>query len=121
LALAHADALHGPGWVLVGDAAHLMHPLAGQGLNMGFGDVLTLAATLGAREPWRSVGDPRLLARYARERRGPVLAMSQVTDALLHLFANPTPLAREFRNRGLTLVNRLSPLKRLLTQGALGR
>jgi 2-polyprenyl-6-methoxyphenol hydroxylase-like FAD-dependent oxidoreductase len=47
--------------------------------------------------------------------------MGQVTDALLHLFASPTPLVREFRNRGLTLVNRLSPLKRLLTQGALGR
>jgi 2-polyprenyl-6-methoxyphenol hydroxylase-like FAD-dependent oxidoreductase len=121
LALAHAEVLQGPGWVLVGDAAHLMHPLAGQGLNMGFGDVLTLAATLAAREPWRGLGDTRLLARYARERRGPVRAMSQLTDALLHLFAHPAPLAREFRNRGLTLVNRLSPLKRLLTQGALGR
>jgi 2-polyprenyl-6-methoxyphenol hydroxylase-like FAD-dependent oxidoreductase len=121
LALAHAEALHGPGWVLVGDAAHLVHPLAGQGLNLGFGDVQVLAATLATREPWRSLADPRLLARYARERHGPVRAMAQVTDALLHLFASPAPLAREFRNRGLTLVNRLSPLKRLLTQGALGR
>ena len=121
LAQAHAEALHGPGWVLVGDAAHLVHPLAGQGLNLGLGDVLALAATLAAREPWRSLADPKLLARYARERHAPVRAMVQVTDALLHLFASPAPLAREFRNRGLTLVNRLSPLKRLLTQAALGR
>ena len=121
LALAHAEALHGPGWVLVGDAAHQVHPLAGQGLNLGLGDVQALAVTLAAREPWRSVADPKLLARYARARHAPARAVAHVTDALLHLFASPAPLVREFRNRGLTLVNRLSPLKRLLTQGALGR
>jgi 2-polyprenyl-6-methoxyphenol hydroxylase-like FAD-dependent oxidoreductase len=120
LALAHADALHGPGWVLVGDAAHLVHPLAGQGLNLGFADVAALAAVLRAREDWRGLGDPRLLARYARQRHAPVRAMAQLTDGLLHLFASPQPIVKSLRNRGLSLVNQLAPVKRWLTQGALG-
>ena len=122
LALAQADALHGPGWVLLGDAAHVVHPLAGQGLNLGFGDVQALADVLAARaehEAWRSLADPKLLARYARARGGPVAAMAQITDGLLHLFASQEPLVKELRNRGLTLVNHLPPLKRLLTGNAL--
>jgi thiol:disulfide interchange protein DsbC len=99
--------LHGPGWVLVGDAAHLVHPLAGQGLNLGLADVATLAEVLAQREPWRALGDTRLLARYARQRLLPTQAMAGVTDALLHLFASPQPLVKELRNRGLTLVNHL--------------
>jgi 2-polyprenyl-6-methoxyphenol hydroxylase-like FAD-dependent oxidoreductase len=121
LALAQAESMAGPGWVLAGDAAHVVHPLAGQGLNLGFGDVAALAAVLAAREPWRALGDSRLLARYARQRRVPVLAMAGMTDALLHLFASPQPLVKELRNRGLTLVNHLPRLKRLLAANALGR
>ncbi|MCY7314357.1 MAG: FAD-dependent monooxygenase [Rubrivivax sp.] len=120
LALARADAVHGPGWVLVGDSAHVVHPLAGQGLNLGLADVAVLAQEIAGRESWRALGDVRLGARYARRRRGPTWAMAQVTDGLLQLFAHPAPLARELRNRGLTLVNRLPPLKRLLTGMALG-
>jgi len=120
LALAQAECLHGPGWVLVGDAAHVVHPLAGQGLNLGLGDVVALAEVLAAREPWRPLGDAKLLSRYARQRLGPVQAMARLTDGLLHLFASPQPLVKELRNRGLTLVNQLPPLKRLLTGRALG-
>ena len=120
LSLAQADAVHGPGWVLVGDAAHVVHPLAGQGLNLGLGDVAVLAEELDARESWRSLSDPKIGARYARRRRLPVQAMAQLTDALWQLFAHPAPLARELRNRGLNLVNHLPPLKRLLTGRALG-
>jgi 2-polyprenyl-6-methoxyphenol hydroxylase-like FAD-dependent oxidoreductase len=120
LALAQASALHGPGWVLAGDAAHLVHPLAGQGLNLGLGDVVALAEVLAARESWRSLADPKLLARYARARSGPTQAMALVCDGLLHLFASQRPLVKELRNRGLTLVNHLPPLKRLLTGGAIG-
>lgn len=119
LALARADCVAGPGWVLVGDAAHVVHPLAGQGLNLGLADVRSLAAVLAAREPWRPLGDERLLARYARERAGPTRAMGHVTDALLHLFAAEHPVLKELRNRGLGLVDRVAPLKRFLTTRAL--
>lgn len=119
LALARADRVAGPGWVLVGDAAHVVHPLAGQGLNLGLADVRSLAAVLAAREPWRALGDERLLARYARERAGPTRAMGHVTDALLHLFAADHPALKELRNRGLGLVDRVAPLKRFLTARAL--
>lgn len=121
LALAQADAVCGPGWVLLGDAAHLVHPLAGQGLNLGLADVLALDAVLAerqAQEPWRPVGDLRLLRRYARRRAGPTAAMGHVTDGLLHLFASDQPLLRELRNRGLTLVDHLPPLKRWLVASA---
>ncbi len=106
LTLARAVPVHGPGWVLVGDAAHVVHPLAGQGLNLGLGDVDALSRVLAAREPWRTPGDAVLLERYARERALPVQAMAALTDGLLRLFAHPAPWARELRNRGLGLVNR---------------
>lgn len=120
LALARADAVSGPGWALLGDAAHLVHPLAGQGLNLGLGDVAALARVIAAREPWRPLGDERLLRRYARERLAPTLAMGELTDALQRLFAHPSPAAYSLRNRGLDALNQLTPVKRWLTQRALG-
>ncbi len=109
----------GPGWVLAGDAAHVVHPLAGQGLNLGLADVAALIEVIEAREPWRSVGDERLLRRYVRQRAAPTWAMLRITDGLLRLFsATPAPI-RELRNNGMTLVNHVSPLKRWLTARAL--
>jgi len=119
LMIAKAEAWCGPGWVLLGDAAHVVHPLAGQGLNLGLGDVATLARVIAEREAWRPLDDPKLLRRYERERLAPTWAMGRLTDGLLHLFAHPAPVARELRNRGLTLVNRLTPVKRWLTARAL--
>jgi 2-polyprenyl-6-methoxyphenol hydroxylase-like FAD-dependent oxidoreductase len=119
LMLAQASDWCGPGWVLLGDAAHVVHPLAGQGLNLGLADVATLARVIAEREPWRPLDDPKLLRRYVRERALPTWAMGQVTDTLLQLFAHPAPVARELRNRGLSLVNRLTPVKRWLTARAL--
>jgi 2-polyprenyl-6-methoxyphenol hydroxylase-like FAD-dependent oxidoreductase len=121
LALARAERVVGTGWALVGDAAHLVHPLAGQGLNLGLGDVAALARVIAEREPWRELSDTRLLERYARERAGPVQAMGTLTDGLLRLFAHPAPWAKELRNRGLGLVEAAAPLKRWLVTQALGR
>lgn len=119
LCLARAERWCGPGWVLLGDAAHVIHPLAGQGLNLGLADVQALVEVISQRESWRSVGDEKLLRRYARERITPTLAMGELTDGLLRLFSDDSALARELRNRGLTLVNKFSPIKRWLTARAL--
>jgi ubiquinone biosynthesis UbiH/UbiF/VisC/COQ6 family hydroxylase len=119
LRLARAREVCGPGWVLVGDAAHVVHPLAGQGLNLGLADVASLAAVLGSRETWRSLGDEKLLRRHARRRHAPTLAMASVTDGLWQLFARPEPILREARNRGMMLLDRLGPLKKSLAARAL--
>jgi 2-polyprenyl-6-methoxyphenol hydroxylase-like FAD-dependent oxidoreductase len=120
LAQATAARVHGPGWVLVGDAAHAVHPLAGQGLNLGLADAATLARVLAERESWRGLGDETLLGRYARARAWPVATMSGMIDGLWQLFAIDHPGARELRNRGMTLVNHVEPLKRWLAARALG-
>ena len=120
LMLATADAWCGDGWVLLGDAAHVVHPLSGQGLNLGLADVAALAQVIEEREPWRLLGDEKLLRRYARERAAPTWAMGRVTDGLLQLFSRPEPAMQELRNRGMSLVNRLPPIKRWLASRAVG-
>jgi ubiquinone biosynthesis UbiH/UbiF/VisC/COQ6 family hydroxylase len=75
-----------PRLVLIGDAAHVVHPLAGQGMNLGFGDVAQLLDTLAAREPFRDLGDALLLRRYERARKEAVAAMRLATDGLQKLF-----------------------------------
>ena len=119
LALGRAQSLSGPGWVLIGDAAHLVHPLAGQGLNLGLADVRALAEVLTHRESWRGPGDAALLRRYERQRAGATWAMAQATDGLWQLFGHSHPAVRELRNRGLSLVNHLVPIKRWLVGHAL--
>ncbi len=122
LALAQAGRWTGPGWVLLGDAAHQVHPLAGQGLNLGLADVDTLVAVLKqarADEPWRSPGDERTLRRYARQREWPTKAMAGLTDGLLHLFADQRSPVRDLRNAGMSMVQRLGPVKSWLIGRAL--
>jgi 2-polyprenyl-6-methoxyphenol hydroxylase-like FAD-dependent oxidoreductase len=82
-------------------------------------DVASLARVLAAREPWRSVGDERLLRRHVRERAAATQAMALVTDGLLRLFAAEPAFVRELRNRGLTLVDHARPIKRWLVSHAL--
>lgn len=104
---------------LVGDAAHGVHPLAGQGVNLGFGDAAALASVLAARTIVGDAGSAFLLERYARRRAAPVLAMQAVTDGLVRLFGTSFPFIKLARNRGMRAVDALGPLKRLLAQPAL--
>jgi 2-polyprenyl-6-methoxyphenol hydroxylase-like FAD-dependent oxidoreductase len=107
-------------WVLLGDAAHTVHPLAGQGLNLGLADVAALTQVLTQRETWRPVSDQKLLRRYKRERQGATWAMQRATDGLLHLFAHPSNTVKTLRNHGLGLLNRATPIKRWLAAHAMG-
>lgn len=120
---AEADRWSDEGWVLLGDAAHQIHPLAGQGLNLGLGDVISLVRELDAerrRSPWRSPGDARTLRRYERERRTRMLEVGGTGDALWSLFApGNNELLRTLRNQGLSWVDRLGPVKRWLVSQAL--
>ncbi|MFW7343251.1 FAD-dependent monooxygenase [Pollutimonas sp. H1-120] len=109
-----------PGVALVGDAAHRVHPLAGQGLNLGLADVEDLLRILAAREDYRAPGDMRVLHRYRRARAEAVLAMSAATDGLHRLFsAQGAPVAWA-RNFGMSCTDRLPFIKQLLI-GAAGR
>jgi ubiquinone biosynthesis UbiH/UbiF/VisC/COQ6 family hydroxylase len=112
--------LVGPSLALVGDAAHVVHPLAGQGLNLGLQDVGTLLEIVAEREPFRACGDPVVLRRYERARAESIGLMRFATDGLARLFAVDDPLVRGARNAGMSLVNRLSPLKSRLIRQALG-
>ena len=104
---------------LVGDAAHGVHPLAGQGVNLGFGDARVLAHLVTERGPIPDAGAPILLSRYAQRRVEPVLAMHVVTDGLARLFGPPSPWLSAVRNAGMAAVDRLPFLKRALAQPAL--
>lgn len=107
-------------WVLAGDAAHNVHPLAGQGLNLGLGDVQALAQVLRERGTWRSAGDLRLLRRYERQRKAAILPMGLTTDGLQQLFSRPEGPWQMLRNFGMTSFERSGPLKDWITRRAMG-
>lgn len=109
------------GWALAGDAAHTVHPLAGQGLNLGLADAKELAKVLHEREYWRSPGDLRLLRRYERSRKADVLAMSATTDGLQQLFAQQAEPWQSLRNWGMTGFDRSGPLKAWVARRAMGQ
>ena len=109
-----------PGVALAGDAAHAMHPLAGQGLNVGLGDAAELARVLQHKEYWRELGDPRLLRRYERARKAAFARMGHLTDGLFQLFQLEWPTVSRLRNWGLSGVNRWPGAKRWLTRQAMG-
>ena len=107
-------------WVLAGDAAHTVHPLAGQGLNLGLADAAALTRILRERPYWRSLADLKLLRAYERERKAGIWPMSWTTDGLQLLFElSPTPL-QSARNWGLSAFDRSGPLKQWAAKAAMG-
>ena len=109
-----------PKVALIGDAAHVMHPLAGQGLNLGLRDVATLLNILSKRESFRLPNDKVLLRRYERQRQGDTSALLWVTDKLKKLFSASSGTEKQLRNWGLGIVNRSHFIKRRLIERALG-
>lgn len=121
LALCHAESYIAPRLALIGDAAHAIHPIAGQGLNLGLRDVAALAEVLvDARRAGEDIGDPAVLARYQRWRRFDSAVLMAVTDGLTRLFSNDIAPLRLIRDLGLAAVNNLPPLKRILMRHAMG-
>lgn len=110
----------GQAWALAGDAAHAVHPLAGQGLNLGLADVAELARVLGARAAWRSAGDQRVLRQYERARRADLAPVATVIDGLQRLFAQADAPMRRLRNVGMRSFERSGPLKSWLVRQAMG-
>lgn len=121
LRLIRPHAMTSPRVALVGDAAHVVHPMAGHGMNLGFGDVAQLIKTLSEREAHRGVGDARVLARYERARKEDVLLMQVATDGLARLFGADMEPLRVVRNLGLNLLDKLPVLKRRLISHAMGK
>src|ERR1700712_5133581 len=106
---------------LIGDAAHVIHPIAGQGLNTGLKDVAALAETIvDAARLGMDVGQADVLDRYQRWRRFDTMAMGAATNALNLLFSNESTLLRSVRDIGLGLVDRVPPLKSLFIRQAAG-
>jgi 2-octaprenyl-6-methoxyphenol hydroxylase len=106
---------------LVGDAAHIIHPIAGQGLNMGLRDVAALAeAVADAARLGLDIGGGDVLERYQRWRRFDTAMMGVATDSLNRLFSNRSDVLRLIRDVGLGLVERMPPLKRMFIREAAG-
>ncbi len=121
LGLSLAERVVAPRLALAGDAAHGIHPLAGQGLNLGLRDVATLAeVVVAAARRGQDIGAPDVLASYARWRRTDIAALAVATDGLNRLFSNDNPLLRFARDLGLGAVNRLPALRRALIGEAAG-
>lgn len=121
LVLRQADHYIRPRLALIGDAAHSVHPMAGQGVNLGYADAAVLAETLiHAQECGRDIGDRAGLRRYERWRKTDNSTMLAVTDGLKRLFAAPSFPFGLMRNTGMNLIDHAGPLKRQIMRYATG-
>ena len=121
LGLQLAEHITAPRVALLGDAAHAVHPIAGQGLNMGLKDVAALAEVLvDAARLGEDIGSDAVLARYARWRSLDNLGVALATDMFTRLFSNDNPLTRAVRDAGMAVVNRIGPARRLFMTEAGG-
>lgn len=114
-----ADGVTRSNWALAGDAAHSVHPLAGQGLNLGLADVALLDQIIGTRPYWRSPGDMRLLRQYERARKTEIAPLVAGMDGIQRLFAHNAASVRQLRNAGLGLFERSGPLKHWVARRAM--
>jgi 2-polyprenylphenol 6-hydroxylase len=103
---------------LVGDAAHQIHPMAGQGVNLGFRDVMELTSLATKLHPMQDLGDAAFLRQYARARKADTLAMNTLTSGLDTLFASDSRVVKQLTNWGLRQLNHLGRVKKLLIQQA---
>ena len=121
LSLVNAERQTAPRLVLVGDAAHGIHPIAGQGFNLGLRDIAALADELaGAARLGLDIGGPEVIRRFQSTRRFDIMTLVLATDGLNRLFSNDIAPLRALRSGGLGLVNRIPPLKRLFMRHAMG-
>lgn len=110
----------GQAWVLAGDAAHAVHPLAGQGLNLGLADAQLLAQEIHGRDYWRGVDDAKMLRRYERARKADVAMMATATDGLQQLFGRAGSGWQSVRNWGLRSFDASGLLKTWVARQAMG-
>jgi 2-polyprenyl-6-methoxyphenol hydroxylase-like FAD-dependent oxidoreductase len=109
----------GKAWALAGDAAHTVHPLSGQGLNLGLADVAELAGLLAGRDYWRTVADEKLLRQYERSRKLQANVLALGTDGLQRLFAQSGSAWQTLRNVGMNGFAQSGPLKNWVTRQAM--
>jgi len=121
MSLRLADSLISPRLALVGDAAHVIHPVAGQGLNLGFRDVERLADLITtSHQLGLDLGSMTVLNEYQKDRQLDILSMSAITHSLVRLFSNNLIPLKQLRGIGMAVTNKIPPLKRLLTRHAMG-
>jgi 2-octaprenyl-6-methoxyphenol hydroxylase len=121
LALELAERMTAPRLALLGDAAHAVHPIAGQGLNLGLKDIAALAQVLvDARRLGEDIGSELVLERYARWRRFDNVMLAAATDGFTRLFSNDNPLLRLARGAGMGVVDVIGPARRFFMQEAGG-